>query len=466
MGKKTQKPTWALIIETLSMILLSSLFLTSMATTNFSPPAAHEDWWPMFHRDLAHTGYSNSTGPVANQTLWIYTTENGGAQNPVLSDGLVYLGLDGGVCAIDAYNGTLVWKHPVLISASPAVSDGIVYVCSAEDVSALNATTGKSVWTYNSDGLKDAPHAVADSSDDRIFTSPAVSDGLVYVTSGDDNAFALNATTGKLVWNCYTLDALTASPAVVDGIVYFSSLEEHGLTGVAYALNASTGKTVWAFASSLYPFSSPAVADGIVYMDAVDHLWALNATTGTCIWSSAAEIGASCPAVAGGRVYVSSKGVINALNAATGSLLMTYDVSGCALSGSPALATDILYVCGAPSLSNASGAWTQNSTSNGIYAFNATSGNLLWRYNGDLWWSSPAVADSIVYASSTDLANKGHVYAFGSPKPSNPPSTPSPSPSPTMPEFTLAAVLILATATCIIVIALIVVAFRKNYCPL
>ncbi len=30
--------------------------------------------WPMFHGDLAHSGYTPSVGPLINQTRWIYAT--------------------------------------------------------------------------------------------------------------------------------------------------------------------------------------------------------------------------------------------------------------------------------------------------------------------------------------------------------------------------------------------------------
>lgn len=32
------------------------------------------DWWPMFHHDLRHTGYSTSKVPKTNNTAWTFTT--------------------------------------------------------------------------------------------------------------------------------------------------------------------------------------------------------------------------------------------------------------------------------------------------------------------------------------------------------------------------------------------------------
>jgi outer membrane protein assembly factor BamB len=103
----------------------------------------------MFHHDLVHTGYSTSTAPSTNQTLWNYTTVGS-------------------------------------VESSPAVAGGVVYVGSDDDhVYALNATTGKQVWNYTTGSW--------------VFSSPAVAGGVVYVGSNDHHVYALNAITGKQV---------------------------------------------------------------------------------------------------------------------------------------------------------------------------------------------------------------------------------------------------------------------------
>jgi len=50
------------------------------------------DWWPMFHHDLTHSGYSTSTAPTTNQTLWNYTTGNVVYSSPAVADGVVFVG--------------------------------------------------------------------------------------------------------------------------------------------------------------------------------------------------------------------------------------------------------------------------------------------------------------------------------------------------------------------------------------
>ncbi|MGD0977645.1 MAG: PQQ-binding-like beta-propeller repeat protein [Candidatus Bathyarchaeia archaeon] len=56
-----------------------------------------------------------------------------------------------------------------------------------------------------------------------VFSSPAVSGGIVYVDSLEGNVIALNASTGALIWNYTTADVVFSSPAVVGGVVYVGS---------------------------------------------------------------------------------------------------------------------------------------------------------------------------------------------------------------------------------------------------
>ena len=82
--------------------------------------------------------------------------------------------------------------------------------------------------------------------------------GVVYVGSHDSRVYALNSSTGELIWKYATGGAVDSSPAVADGVVYVGSAD-----GYVYALNATTGAVLW-----MYPAggqSSPAVADGVLY---------------------------------------------------------------------------------------------------------------------------------------------------------------------------------------------------------
>jgi outer membrane protein assembly factor BamB len=87
---------------------------------------------------------------------------------------------------------------------------------------------------------------------------------VVYGGSDADSLYALNATTGALLWSYYTGNFIFSSPAVANGVVYFQS-------GTTYALNAETGALLWeSTTTGVRASTSPAVANGVVYVGSDD----------------------------------------------------------------------------------------------------------------------------------------------------------------------------------------------------
>ena len=62
-----------------------------------------------------------------------------------------------------------------------------------------------------------------------------MANGVVYLGSDDSNVYALNASTGALLWKYTTGDHVDSSPAVANGVVYIGSTDGNvyafGLTG-------------------------------------------------------------------------------------------------------------------------------------------------------------------------------------------------------------------------------------------
>jgi outer membrane protein assembly factor BamB/LysM repeat protein len=359
------------------------------ATSN---TASVNDWWPMFHHDLTHTGDSTSTAPNANQTLWSYATGGGVSSSPTIANGMVFVGSgDGKVYALNAYTGAFVWSYATegAVESSPAVANGMVFVGSDNGaIYALNSSTGVLVWSRSSGW--------------EVESSPAVANGMVFVDcvsdpiTGNGVVYALNAFTGALIWNSTTtiLWLTKSSPAVAGGRVFIGAGN-----GRVYALNASTGKQLWNYTTGGAVESSPAVVGGVVYIGSGDNrTYALNAATGVLIWrfrtGGAVE---SSPAVAGGLVFVGSDdGRVYALGASTGVSMWDFPTHG-AVESSPAVAGGLVFV---------------GSDDGRVYALDASTGAFVWSYaTGGAVESSPAVVGGLVYAGSRN----GIVYAFGPP---------------------------------------------------
>ena len=63
--------------------------------------------------------------------------------------------------------------------------------------------------------------------DNSVFSSPAVVDGVVYVGSRDGYVYALDTRTGGVRWSYETSGEVYSSPAVVEGVVYVGSNDGH-----------------------------------------------------------------------------------------------------------------------------------------------------------------------------------------------------------------------------------------------
>ena len=100
-------------------------------------------------------------------------------------------------------------------------------------------------------------------------SSPAVSNGIVYVGSYDGSLYAFNATTGAQLWSVYTSGNIYSSPAVADGVVYLGS------GGSLDAFDAATGAELWSATTGALVYSSPAVSNGMIYVGSyVSNLYA------------------------------------------------------------------------------------------------------------------------------------------------------------------------------------------------
>jgi len=348
------------------------------------------DWWPMFRHDLSHTGYSTSTAPYTNNTIWNYTTGAEVDSSPAVADGKVYVGsYDYNVYAFNATTGDVIWNYTTgdNVWSSPAVADGKVYVGSLlgpdviSKVYCLNASTGTHIWNYTTG--------------DHVYSSCAVADGKVYVGSHDSNVYCLNASTGAKIWSYKTGSGVRSSPAVAEGKVYVGS-HDHNV----YCLNASTGAKIWSYTTGSAVYSSPAVAEGKVYVGSHQtdsNVYCLNASTGAKIWSYKTGSGVdSSPAVVDGRVYVGSiDHNVYCLSASTGAFIWSY-TTGSYVDSSPAVANGKVYV---------------GSHDGKVYCLSASTGAKIWSYKtGYRVHSCPAVANGKVYVGSHD----GKVYAFGS----------------------------------------------------
>jgi quinohemoprotein ethanol dehydrogenase len=151
--------------------------------------------------------------------------------------------------------------------ATPLVVDGVMYFTTAwSKVVALDAATGARVWTYDP---KVPPQWAVNACCDVVNRGLAAWNGKLFLGTLDGRLVALDAATGKLVWEKLTIDpkfryTITGAPRVVKGKVLIGNGgAEMSVRGYISAYDAETGNMVWRFytipGDPSKPFENPAL---------------------------------------------------------------------------------------------------------------------------------------------------------------------------------------------------------------
>jgi quinohemoprotein ethanol dehydrogenase len=191
-------------------------------------------------------------------------------------------------------------------------------------VDTSNVSQLKGVWLTHLDGSGVAAKYSAES-------QPVVYKGVMYVTAGNNDVFAVSVANGKILWK-YTSGIsqkittvccgwLNRGVAIGDGRVYFGQLD-----GEVIALDQQTGKPVWTRQLVQWQLgqtitAAPIYADGTIYLGVVgaefgtrSFLQALDAATGKPVWRWYTTAGPGDPGAdtwpAGTKEYLRGGGTI------------------------------------------------------------------------------------------------------------------------------------------------------------
>ena len=216
--------------------------------------------------------------------LWTGLTTTGEyASSPTVAGSVVYVGSQDGYvyafgvgCRSDGGACSPIWKGSTggFIQSAPAVADGTVYVSSDGSgfvyAFAVGCGSGGTTCSQRWQGYV--------GNLGQGHSSPAVSNGVVYVGSRNGKLYAYatgcasDGSSCDPVWTATTGGAITSSPAVANGVVYVGS-EDHKL--YAYAVGCASGgltcTSIWSYTTGGAVRSSPAVANGVVYVGANDY---------------------------------------------------------------------------------------------------------------------------------------------------------------------------------------------------
>ncbi len=148
----------------------------------------------------------------------------------------------------------LVWTRPLAAGdqeGTALVHDGILYFPNPNDITqAFDAVTGEFIWEYRRSVPEDVGKYFPAAGTNRNL---AIYDNLILDNGADGWAYAMDAKTGKLVWETHILDYQhgaknSSGPIVADGkVISGRSCEPEGgpEACVITAFDAKTGKELW-----------------------------------------------------------------------------------------------------------------------------------------------------------------------------------------------------------------------------
>lgn len=250
---------------------------------------------------------------------------------PVVKDGRIYV-IDANmkVSALDASNGRRLWQNQLkafdphwdefAVGGGLAIAgDKLIVATGFAYVTALSLSDGKEVWRRRVES--------------PLSSSPAVLGNRAFLTSSNNDFFALDTDNGEVIWNDQALSETarvlsSPSPAVTQDIlaVGYSS-------GELIAYLPANGRRLWSdtlTSTGRYtPLSAindiagrPVIQDGIVYVASYSGvLAAIDARTGARIWSRLFG-SRQGPVVVGDYIYiVGTGGLVACFNKIDGKLV-------------------------------------------------------------------------------------------------------------------------------------------------
>lgn len=248
-------------------------------------------------------GTVHAVDAATGNKIWELKPENGRLWDASLrvAEDKVCVGLEGGlITCVGAADGQPLWTTELGIEAQsrPALVNNVLYVpttwvgtATPNDYEgeavlfALDATTGDILWQV--------------ATENYILRRPIVAGNLVITggadvaaegeSSGDYNSpsriYAFDAATGDPVWVHESDDGLLRWLIASDEIVAFAGRSE-----IVQALNLADGEPVWSFGPS-YWMQFPVLADGVFYLGTGDERFhALDAASGSLLWETSIDL--------------------------------------------------------------------------------------------------------------------------------------------------------------------------------
>lgn len=324
---------------------ISALQMNAKAQATGTTSNLNQYEWPQFQGDESFTRFSAGPAPSTSNVLWKATIP--GIQPDLTAfDGLIFVGTNTSLVAVNQA-GQIAWSTPIPLNKTWPIAYEIDSSHLVAEGSCLDPSTGKILWTSTSfcadTGIftsnvyspetkmfyvKDNSYIVAWNFADpskpptvawttyipgggQAGIGTTYGAGIVFAGSFENQQLALNATTGKIIWDTQTKGPMIFDGAYADGFFFRGGTDDNTM----YCFNAADGQIVWTYTPPSDPngyfTTGPAIAYGTVYeMNKDGYLYALNEKTGALLWKYKSPdtdfMWPGMPTVADGKIYLTT----------------------------------------------------------------------------------------------------------------------------------------------------------------
>jgi outer membrane protein assembly factor BamB len=247
---------------------------------------------------------------------------------PVLSGELVYIaGYNGKIYAYTTGTLGVRWVYPREGYLPPfvgglIVNNGKLFVGGSGGtidgkkvkgrIYALDATTGDPLWHFDTE--------------DKIWSTPAISGGTLYIGSFDKKLYAIDITTGKEKWAkpFETQGAIMATPLIYQDTIYFGAMDRN-----LYAVSASNGQGKVVITAENWFWAEPVIVNNTIYAGSLDgKVYVLRADTGAKVTTVDLNSPVSSrPVIVDNAViFATRKGVIYSINTVSNQATQLADI--------------------------------------------------------------------------------------------------------------------------------------------
>lgn len=230
----------------------------SSSLTSVSSPTN----WVMRGANPDGSSYVPGSFPVLEGTLHrAYDLGPATRSSPAIVDGVIYIGGDFKVTAIDQNDGETLWETPTTspVHGTPAVAGVNLYIpLQDKRLLALDLDSGATIWEFGSDS--------------PLIGSPVVVRGIVYAAAQDGNVYAVDAESGHRIWNLDVGSSVVQPPAVYEGKIVAGSS-----AGNIFVQNARTGDKRLRIRTGSLLVQRPVIGNDQVYVVSNGDLLAFDA---------------------------------------------------------------------------------------------------------------------------------------------------------------------------------------------